>query len=78
MNIVVTGKCSKFSREKLEKKIALDSFWNLQQGIRFNTDILVCGDKNSSSSKMTAAKRRNKIKIMTYEEFFDKYPEFLL
>jgi DNA ligase (NAD+) len=69
VKVTVTGK-GPASRKELEKLFKEHGF----EIINFSneTEILVCDDLNSSSSKMKKAKKNN-IKIVTYEEFFNEY-----
>lgn len=65
-SICFTGACEGYSRKQLTE-MAKGKF-NVADGITKDLDILVCADKNSTSSKMEKA-RKNGTEIITYEEF---------
>jgi DNA ligase (NAD+) len=69
-NIVFTGKCEKYGRKELEKVLE-DAGFNVQSGINKDTQILLCEDPNSGSSKVKKAEKFG-TQVMTYIQFFEE------
>ncbi len=68
VNIVFTGKCEQYGRKELTNLLN-DKGYNVQSGIKKDTNILLTNDINSNSSKLKKAKEYN-IKIIDYNNFF--------
>jgi len=70
MNIVITGSLS-IKRGQWKKDIELNG-GSLKSSVSKTTDILVCNDKNSSSSKMKKALELN-IKVVSEDELIELF-----
>ena len=66
-NVVFTGACSLMSRSELAQK-AEKAGYVVQSSVSKTTDLLVCADPNSGSSKLVKA-QKNGTKIISYEDF---------
>lgn len=69
VKVTITGK-GPYPRKELEKILLDKGFASI--GFSSETEMLICDDLNSNSSKMTKAKKAG-IKILTYEDFFNEY-----
>lgn len=66
-NVVFTGACSLMPRSELAQK-AEKAGYVVQSSVSKTTDLLVCADPNSGSSKLIKA-QKNGTKIISYEDF---------
>lgn len=66
-NVVFTGACSLMPRSELAQK-AEKAGYVVQSSVSKTTDLLVCADPNSGSSKLVKA-QKNGTKIISYEDF---------
>jgi len=67
--IVFTGKCKLYKRTELTKVLE-DGGYVVQKSINKGTEILLTNDINSTTSKITKAKKLS-IKIISYDDFFN-------
>jgi len=68
MKISVTGKYDKMGRSEIEEQV-LAMGHTFSKHITKDTDILLCADPDSGSSKITKA-AKDGIKVVAYEAFF--------
>ena len=67
--VCCTGKCEKYGRKEL-KKIVEDMGYVFSTSVKKDTCMLIVDNVNSTSSKMTKAKKQG-TKIQTYEQFLE-------